>query len=141
MPRDLVTDPHVLRETLINAVARPPFVFCAALPGEGTDSFVLEVNQKRLWLPPEMWRDVVGGGINRMTSDVEVTVQDWEHPNGGRIVLFYVVVNQTYAVALRAYPNGEVLMPRLENSAFRRTRATALDVAHQLVGLPAQFPT
>jgi hypothetical protein len=86
-----------------------------------------------------MWRDVVGGTVNRIGSGVEVTIQEWDIP-GGRLGLFYVVVNQTYAVGLRAYPKGETLSVKLGDAAFRRTKTTALDVARQLVGVPAEFP-
>jgi hypothetical protein len=136
MPRDLITDPGALRQVLTDAVARPPFVFCGDLPTEGPNAFVLEVHDKRLWLPPEMWRDVVGGTFNRIGRGVEVTIQEWDIP-GGRLGLFYVVVNQTYAVGLRAYPKGETLSVKLGDAAFRRTKTTALDVARQLVGISA----
>jgi hypothetical protein len=138
---DIITEPDALRDALVKAVMHPPFVLCGALLTEGANAFVLQVDEKTLWLPPEMWRDVVGGSVNRIGSGVTVMIQEWEPTNGGHIGLFYVVANQTYAIALRAYPAGETLSIRLENALFRRLKTTALDVACQLVGVPAQLPS
>lgn len=138
---DIITKPDMIREALVRAVTRPPHVFWDALVAEGANAFVVDVAGERLWLPPAMWRDVVGGWVNRIGKGVEVTIQEWAHPDGGTIGLFYVLVNNTYAVALRAYPAGEAVTVRLGNSAFRHNRITALDVACQLVGVPDRLPT
>ena len=136
IPRDLITDPETVRATLIEAATRPPFAFCGALK----KAFVLEIDEKQLWLPPEMWRDVVGGGVNRIGNGVEVIIQEWENPKGGSIGLFYVTANETYAVAVRAYSDSTALTLKLDTTAFRLTMTTALDVACQLVNMPAPPP-
>lgn len=138
---NVVRDPSTLRRYLRRVVKVPPYRFYSELTSEGALTHLLKIEGQQLWLPPEVWRDVVGGSRNRLGQDVEVTLQNWETQDKGHIALFYIMVRNTTAIAVRRFLPGEAMSFALGNSAFRLTHTTALDLAQHLVGGPISFPT
>lgn len=137
---NLVKDPPLIRRTLRRSVKMPPYRFYGELHTEGALSHVLDINGEKLWLPPEIWRDIIGGSRNRLGHDVEVTLQNWETSDKGKIALFYIMVRGTTAVAIRRFQPGEAVAFNLGTSAFRLASVTALDLAKHLAGGQINFP-
>ncbi|HLA43875.1 MAG TPA: competence protein CoiA family protein, partial [Aggregatilineales bacterium] len=50
MPSDLIVEPESLRKTLREGVFRPPHSFFGELHDEGSMSYVLDIDGKKLWL-------------------------------------------------------------------------------------------
>ncbi|MBZ0305785.1 MAG: hypothetical protein K8I82_06925, partial [Anaerolineae bacterium] len=119
---------------------KPPYRFYGELHHEGAFSHLLDIEGQKLWLPLEVWRDVVGGARNRISPDVEVLLQTWELQEGGKVVLFYIMARETFAVAIRRFETGENVAFNLGTSAFRLQSVTALDLARHLAGGPINFP-
>jgi len=140
MPPELVMQPAEIREILKDSVVRPPHRFFAELQDSGSMTHILEVGTKKLWLPPELWHDVVGGTHNKLGTEVDVVIQEWAEPDSGHIALFYITAHQTNAIGIRRYPPGETVVVKLDTSAFRLERTTALDLAMQMIGKPIELP-
>ncbi|MFP4324209.1 MAG: hypothetical protein ACLFTK_17270 [Anaerolineales bacterium] len=133
MPGDLVSDPEAFRATLRETVSTPPHYFYSALTAEGPLSYVLTIGQKKLWLPPEIWQEVIGGTRNRLGPNVTVIIQEWRDTDDGSVIeLIYITASKTAAVVVKRYAPGQDMTLRLPNTAFRQGRITALDLARQI---------
>ncbi len=134
LPEGLLSDPEDIREALRAVVRQPPHYFYSELAAEGALSFVLNIGDKKIWLPPEIWEETIGGLRNRLGPQVTVIIQEWPdgETEGAVIELFYITARTTAAVALRRYSPGQVPSIRLPNTAFRQGGTTALDLARQI---------
>lgn len=140
LPPNLVREPQMIRRLLRRVARKPPYRFYGELHSEGAFSHLLDIEGQKLWLPLEVWRDVVGGARNRISADVEVLLQTWELQEGGQMALFYIMARGTAAVAIRRFGVEENVAFNLGTSAFRLQSVTALDLARHLAGGPINFP-
>lgn len=140
MPEGLVMEAEALRDSLKAAVSKPPYAFCAELHSEGGMSHIVELDGKKLWLPPEVWKEVVGGSRNRLQAGIEVMLQDWAQSDDSHIALFYIRVKDKTAIALRRFAAGQPVVIELQNTQFRLSKITAIDLARQLAGIPVELP-
>lgn len=140
LPEEFVIDAKTIRSLLRVTANKPPYRFYGELHTEAGMAHMLNMNGRKLWLPPEIWEQVVGGARNRMGQDVIIMTQEWQQDDGSQIALFYITVRETIAVAIRYYPPGQTITMELGNSAFRLARTTALDLAQQLAGGMITFP-
>lgn len=134
VPQNLVFDPDDIRKTLREAAQKPPHRFYGELKTEGVMSYVLDIDGKKLWLPPELWNDVVGGSANRLGPNITVRIQEWIDDDNSHIELFYINARKTAAVAIRRYAAHEQVVIRLGNSMFRLGQTEAVDLARELSG-------
>ncbi len=127
-----ITDPTIIRQILRDTVTQWPGYFYAALQTIDDLPYILKVKDRELWLPPDRWRDVIGGTRNPLASDIRITVQTWPHEDGGAIWLYYVVVRDTQAIAIRRFGPGQTPSAQIDER-FRHTAITAVDLAKHLV--------
>ncbi len=129
---NIIREPEAIRQALRNVVSRWPGYFYGALETVDGLANVLRLDNAALWLPPEQWREIVGGTRNRLAPDVQVTIKEWPHQDGGSIWLYYATVRDTSAVGVRRYGPGQVATPSLDHR-FRQRNITALDIVYYLV--------
>lgn len=131
---NLVTDAAALRDLLTAAVTNPPYYFWNRLEEIGGKKYILRLGDNLLWLSSEVWRAAIGGSPNQLSKDVSVTIQQWPQPDGGMIVLFYVVLREEdRAVAVRRFQRGQDVEAKLHDSSYLSRAITALDIARLLV--------
>lgn len=140
-PADLVTDPDTIRKLLKESVNKPPYAFYRALTTEGELNHILELNDQKIWLSPDVWTQVVGGSKNRLPPDLEVIIKEWKQGDGSTLALFYVTLHdQSTAIAIRRYGSHEPVRIKMDDNSFRLQRTTALEVAQQLAGHSMELP-
>ena len=128
---ELITDASQIREILRNTVQQSPFNFWAPIELQPGQKHVLRVNDHLLWLPKEVWRAAIGGTLNRLAG-LDIIIQEWEpEPDGSVIVLFYVLLHDTRAIAVRRFPDKDSVHASV-NSAYRLKKTTASQVARLL---------
>ena len=129
---EVISNPEALREMLKKLVSLPPYRFWGPLVTDSGQDCILIINNQRLWLPDEIWKVAVGGSLNRLSSDLMITIQEWPQSDGGMIVLFYVVLRETdRAIAIRRFQQHETIHATL-NVAYQLRRTKALEVAQIL---------
>lgn len=135
----LVSDPNTLRQLLVAAVSVPPYCAHGPLTDQDGLTHILNLGERRLWLPPARWRSAVGGMLHAISPALHILSQEWPQPDGATIALYYVTLSlaqpPTMAVAVRRFAPGEDVYARLSNAQFRTVRATADDIARNLAGL------
>ncbi len=131
---NIIRDPEAIRQALRDVVARWPAYFYGPLETVEGLANVLRIGNHALWLPPDQWREVIGGTRNPLAPGVQVTMQEWKHDDGGAIWLYYVTVRDTCAVGVRRFGPGQaqMQMPTIDHR-FRQHKTTALDVVKSLV--------
>lgn len=127
-----ITDPALIREVLCETVARWPGYFYGALETVEGLPFILRVKDHHLWLTPDLWRKAIGGMRNPISSEVQIMVQTWPHDDGGAIWLYYVVVRDSQAVAVKRFAPGQTPTAEIDER-FRHSAITAVDLARHLV--------
>jgi hypothetical protein len=121
--------PDAIRATLRALVSRPPHVFV----GELDENYKLNLPQGGvLWLPPDLWRDTIGGNSHALRADIDIYTQEWDEAEASWI-LCYVTQAKTHAIAIRRYPPQTSIRLRLDSLRIRQI--TPLQIAAQLVGL------
>jgi hypothetical protein len=128
---NLVTNPDKIKQILRGVVSDDSPIFYAELGTEGALSHILKVHGQKLWLPPEVWQQTIGGSKNKLGPDVHVYIQEWKEGEDCVTEIFYITARKTAAIALRRCPDGKVPSIRIDPS-FRRDQTTALDLARQL---------
>lgn len=127
----IITDAEQIRDVLRQSVTKTPHQFWGALQSEPPHDFVLTVNDKKLWLPPEVWNTIIGGSRNQL-SELDVIIKEWPADTDGNIIwLFYVTLRDTSAVAVRRFASRDQAHASL-NMAYHLRRTTAEQVAHLL---------
>ncbi|MEP7288546.1 MAG: competence protein CoiA family protein [Chloroflexota bacterium] len=129
---NIIQDPETQRQILRDVVARWPGYFYGPLETIDGLAHILRIGNHELWLPPEQWRDVIGGTRNPLAPAVQVTMQTWPHTDGGVIWLYYAIVRDTGAVGIRRYGPTQTPMPYID-ARFRNRQTTALDLVKYLV--------
>jgi hypothetical protein len=129
---NIIQDPETIRQTLRDVVARWPGYFYGPLETIDRLAHVLRIGNHALWLPPERWRDIVGGTRNPLAPGVQVIMQTWPHSDGGQIWLYYAIVRETEAVGVRRYGPGQTPVAYID-ARFRSRNVSALDVVRFLV--------
>ncbi len=129
---NIIQEPDTIRQVLRDTVARWPGYFYGALETVDGLANVVKIGNKALWLPPERWREIVGGMRNPLGSGVNVMMQTWPHADGGQIWLYYVAARDTAAVGVRRYGPGANPTAYIDER-FRRRHTTAVDLVHYLV--------
>ena len=129
---NIIQDPETIRQALRDAVARWPGYFYGPLETVDGLSNVVRIGNRALWLPPDHWRDVIGGTRNPMAPGVQITMQTWPHPDGGSIWLYYATARDTGSVGVRRYGPGQTPAPYID-ARFRHRNTTALDMVRYLV--------
>lgn len=128
---ELITDADRIRDILRHTVQHPPYHFWAPVELQPGQKHVLRVAEHLLWLPREVWRAAIGGTLNRL-GEMDIFIQEWEpEPDGTVIVLFYLILHDTRAVAVRRFPNKDSVRAMV-NSAYRLKKTTAAEVARVL---------
>lgn len=127
----LITDAERIRELLKNTVQQPPYHFWAPVKPQTGDKHILRVGEHLLWLPREVWRAAIGGTLNRL-GGMDIFIQEWDPEHDGSvIVLFYIILHNTRAVAVRRFPSKNSVHATV-NSAYRLKKTTAAEVAQLL---------
>ncbi len=126
------TDPELIRQTFREAVASWPGYFYGELKTVNGLANTLCINGRDLWLPPEVWRSVIGGTRNPLASGIQIIIQTWPQLDGSSILLYYITVRDTAAVGVQRLAPGRAVNPQLDER-FRHSRTTALDLAKHLV--------
>jgi Competence protein CoiA-like family len=139
MPENLVMDAAKIREILTLAAKQPPHFFYGQLESEAALTHLLRVGQHKLWLPPDYWREIVGGTKNHLGPDIDVIIQEWAQPDNGKLMLFYISVKNNNAVAVRHY-NSEDEVRLHVTGQFRLLQFTAIDLAKQFAGGSMELP-
>jgi hypothetical protein len=129
---NIIRDPDGIKAALRDVVARWPGYFYGPLEVVSGLANVVRIGNRALWLPPDVWTDVIGGTRNRLSSDVQVIMQTWPHTDGGVIWLYYATVRNTSAVGVRRYGPGQTPMASIDER-FRRRQTTAVDLVRYLV--------
>jgi hypothetical protein len=125
----VVSDEDTLRRLLIEAVAKPPYNVYGPLEASAGLTHVLRLNDKRLWLPPNLWQRAIGGLHHTINPSLQVISQEWSQPDGATVALYYVTSRGRSAVAVRRFPPGTSAYARLDPSAMHSPRLSALAVA------------
>ncbi len=129
---NITQDADEIRQTLRDVVARWPGYFYGPLETVEGLSNVVKIGNRALWLPPEHWRDIIGGTKNPLAPGVQVIVQTWPHTDGGVLWLYFVTVRDTGAVGVRRYGPGQTPMAYID-ARFRHRHTTALDLVRYFV--------
>jgi hypothetical protein len=129
---NIIKEPDQIRLALKDVVSRWPGYFYGPLETINELNHVLRMGNRELWLPPDHWRDVVGGTKNPLAPNVQITMQTWSHSDGGQIWLYYAQARDTAAVGLRRYGPGQTPTAYLD-ARFRHRSVTALDMVKLLV--------
>jgi hypothetical protein len=139
LPANLVMEPEKVKQLLIAAAMQPPHYFFGQLESEGVMTHLLQLGEFKLWLPPDYWREIIGGTLNRLGPDIDVLIREWEQADGRKIELFYITVKKNHAVAVRLFaPQDQVRIH--VTGQFRLLKFTALDLARQFAGAPVNLP-
>jgi hypothetical protein len=131
----VITDSAELRQTLTEAVANPPHYIHGALENFERLTHVFTLGDKKLWLPPILWQRAIGGLLHTINPALQIISQEWPQPDGSTIALYYVTARDTYAIAVRRFPPGQVVYARLDTTAFRSDRLTAANIARSFAEL------
>lgn len=127
----VITDPEEIRTLLRQSVDKAPHHFWGALQEVPPHHHVLKIGDKQLWLPPEVWRTTIGGSLNHL-SELDVIIKDWPAEDDGSVIwLFYVMLRNTSAVAVRRFSSPTEAHASL-TFAYQLRRTTAEQVAHLL---------
>ncbi len=127
----IITDTERIRSILRQSVEKEPHHFWGALQELPPHHHVLKVGDQHLWLPPEVWKTIIGGSLNHL-SDLDVIIKDWPaDPDGSVIWLFYVILRDTSAVAVRRFLSPGDAHASL-TTAYQLRRTTAEQVARLL---------
>jgi hypothetical protein len=129
---NIVKEPEQIRHALRDVVSRWPGYFYGPLETVNGLANVLRMGNRELWLPPDHWREVIGGTKNPLGSNVHIIMQSWTHPDGGQIWLYYAQARETAAVGLRRFGPGQTPTAYLDGR-FRHRSVTALDMIKALV--------
>ena len=128
---DLVLDPEMIRRILIETVYHPPYKFWAPLTTMGVREHVVQVHNSLVWLPDNIWDVAVGGTHNRLSSELDIVMQEWRLDDESVVVLYYVKLNDDRALAIRRFMSGADVHASID-AKFRMLRATAEQVAYLL---------
>lgn len=128
---NLILDPETIRQVLVETVYHPPFKFWSPLTTMGVRENVLHVHNYLVWLPDNIWDAAVGGTHNRLSSELDVVMQEWRLEDESTVVLYYVKLQDDRAVAIRRFMPGEYVHAAID-AKFRMLRATAEQVAYLL---------
>jgi hypothetical protein len=129
---NIIQEPDAIRAALRDAVARWPGYFYGPLEVVDGLANVVKIGNHALWLPPERWREIIGGTKNPLAPGVQITMQTWPHSDGGSLWLYYATAHDTGAVGIRRYGPGQAATPYLD-ARFRHRNTTALDMVRYLV--------
>jgi len=129
---NIIREGDAIRQALRDVVSRWPGYFYGALESVDGLSNVLKLDNAALWLPPEQWREFIGGTRNPLAPGIQVTMKEWPHHDGGTIMLYYASVRDTGAVGVKRYGPGQVPTPYIDHR-FRNRNVTALDIIYYLV--------
>lgn len=128
----IITDSKRIHDILKHTVDHPPYRFWGALEDQPPHQHILRVVEHRLWLPIEVWRNTIGGSLNRISGGLDVIIQQWEPEEDGSVtVLFYVSLRNTSAVAIRRFPSKEKVHASL-TAIYQLRRTTAAEIAQLL---------
>lgn len=131
LSKDIILDPDKIRKYLKESVSQESPIFYGELSAVGPLGDVLTIKDHKLWLPLELWQQIVGGTKNPLGPDVNVYIQEWKESDGCKLQLFYITARKTAAVAVKYASKGQGVTLRLDPS-FRRNQTTALELARQL---------
>jgi len=127
----LITDPDRIRTILKKSVENPPHQFWRSLESIPPHQYVLRVDDQKLWLPPEVWQTVIGGSLNHL-SNLKVIIKDWPIEEDGSVIwLFYVMLHDTSAIAVRRFASPKEAHASL-TFVYQLKRTTAEEVARLL---------
>jgi hypothetical protein len=129
----VIADQPTLRTVLCQMVSVPPYRFYGPLENFGSLTHVLNLGDRRLWLPPILWERAIGGVLHPISAHLQIISQEWPQDDGGTIALYYVTVRDQCAIALRRFAVDQPPYARLgQSGVFNTARITAFDVAHSL---------
>jgi hypothetical protein len=128
----VIADQPTLRTVLCQVVSAPPYRFYGPLENLGPLTHVLNLGDRRLWLPPILWERVIGGVLHPISAHLQIISQEWPQDDGGTIALYYVTVRDRCAIALRRFAIDQPPYARLGPGVFNTTRITAFDIARSL---------
>lgn len=128
---NLELKPDSIRQALGEAVRFPPHRFWGPLLKMGQRENILRVENYLLWLPENMWQLAVGGAHHKINDDLDIIIQEWDQPDGGVIMLYYIKLKNDRAVAVRRFMPGEYVHASL-NTGFWVRRTKAEEIAQHL---------
>lgn len=136
LSEEVITHPSQIRQIVLRTISQPPYRFYAELESHEHLTHILRVGDKKLWVPPDLWLDAIGGSRHKLGPSLDVIIQELIRDDGSQIALFYITARNSTAVAVRIYPPGQIVRIELPNSAFRLGQTTALDLARQFANNP-----
>ncbi|MBN2305529.1 MAG: hypothetical protein JXQ72_13685 [Anaerolineae bacterium] len=125
----IVTDIAALRDSLVRAVALPPYYIYGPLNEDEGLTHIFMLGKRRLWLPPILWQQAIGGLHHTIHPALQIITQEWPQDDGSTIALYYITARESRAVAVRKFAPGQPVYAKLNSALFHTNRLTAGHVA------------